>query len=106
MRRAHQQLCPGQTSLARLCTIRSLGGIMPSVARLSGCVTEFVPTCSYPLKSLTALLAPLHSTVGAPHHAINRNISDSLHFIVQIGRRPGTRFVSEAFEIRAYDAQN
>jgi len=44
--------------------------------------------------------------VGAPHHAINRNISDSLHFIVQIGRRPGTRFVSEAFEIRAYDAQN
>jgi hypothetical protein len=36
-------------------------------------------------------------------NAANTNIADSLNIIVQIERRPGTRFVSEVLEIRRYD---
>jgi hypothetical protein len=37
-----------------------------------------------------------------PYSAIKRNIADSLNLIVQIERRPGKRFVSEALEIQGY----
>lgn len=47
----------------------------------------------------------LQSGVEMPYRAIKTNIADSLHIIVQIERRPGSRYVSEVLEIRAYDPE-
>ncbi len=44
----------------------------------------------------------LQSGVEMPYRAIKTNIADSLNIIVQIERRPGTRFVSEVLQIRGY----
>ncbi len=44
----------------------------------------------------------LQSGVEMPYRAIKTNIADSLNIIVQIERRPGSRFISEVFEIRGY----
>jgi pilus assembly protein CpaF len=48
----------------------------------------------------------LQSGVQVPYQAIKSNIGDSLNLIVQIDRRPGKRFVSEALEIASYDPSN
>jgi pilus assembly protein CpaF len=48
----------------------------------------------------------LQSGVEIPYRAIKSNIADSLDIIVQMERRPGTRFISEALEIKAYDPEN
>ncbi len=48
----------------------------------------------------------LQSGVEMPYRAIKTNIADSLNIVVQMERRPGTRFVSEALEIQAYDPEN
>jgi pilus assembly protein CpaF len=45
----------------------------------------------------------LQSGVEMPYLAIKANISDSLNIIVQIERRPGTRYVSEVLEIQGYN---
>jgi Flp pilus assembly CpaF family ATPase len=45
----------------------------------------------------------LQSGVEMPYRAIKTNIADSLNIIVQIERRPGTRYVSEVLEISGYD---
>jgi pilus assembly protein CpaF len=47
----------------------------------------------------------LQSGVEIPYLAIKSNIADSLNIIVQIERRPGTRFVSEVLEIFGYDQE-
>lgn len=47
----------------------------------------------------------LQSGVEMPYRAIKTNIADSLNIIVQIERRPGTRFVSEIREIRGYEPE-
>jgi pilus assembly protein CpaF len=47
----------------------------------------------------------LQSGVEMPYRAIKTNIADSLNVIVQIERRPGTRFVSEVLEIRGYEPE-
>ena len=47
----------------------------------------------------------LQSGVEMPYRAIKTNIADSLNIIVQIERRPGTRFVSEVLEIRGYEPE-
>jgi Type II/IV secretion system protein len=47
----------------------------------------------------------LQSGVEMPYRAIKTNIADSLNLIVQIERRPGSRYVSEVLEIRGYDAE-
>jgi pilus assembly protein CpaF len=47
----------------------------------------------------------LQGGVELPYRAIKTNIADSLNIIVQIQRRPGTRFVSEVLEIQGYDAE-
>jgi pilus assembly protein CpaF len=44
----------------------------------------------------------LHSGVEMPYHAIKTNIADSLNILVQMERRPGSRYVSEVLEIRGY----
>ncbi len=44
----------------------------------------------------------LQSGVEIPYRAIKTNIADSLNIIVQIERRPGSRFISEVVEIRGY----
>jgi len=44
----------------------------------------------------------LQSGVEIPYNAIKTNIADSLNIIIQIERRPGSRFVSEVLEIRGY----
>jgi pilus assembly protein CpaF len=44
----------------------------------------------------------LESGVDIPYRAIKTNIADSLNIIIQIERRPGTRFVSNVLEIRGY----
>lgn len=46
----------------------------------------------------------LQSGVEMPYRAIKTNIADSLNIIIQIERRPGSRFVSEVLEIRDYHA--
>jgi len=46
----------------------------------------------------------LQSGVELPYRAIKTNIGDSLNVIVQLERRPGTRFVSEVLEIHGYDS--
>src|SRR6267378_2551064 len=43
-----------------------------------------------------------------PHlrvRAIKTNIADSLNIVIQIDRRPGTRFVSAVLEIRGYEPE-
>jgi Flp pilus assembly CpaF family ATPase len=45
----------------------------------------------------------LQSGVEIPYRAIKTNIADSLNIIVQIERRPGSRYVSEVLSIRQYD---
>jgi hypothetical protein len=40
-----------------------------------------------------------------PYLAIRTNIAESLNVIVQIERRPGSRYVSEVLEIRGYDPE-
>jgi pilus assembly protein CpaF len=47
----------------------------------------------------------LQSWIELPYRAIKTNISDSLHVVVQIERRPGRRFVSEVLEIKGYDPE-
>lgn len=47
----------------------------------------------------------LQSGVDIPFRAIKTNIADSLNVIIQIERRPGSRFVSEVQEIHGYDAE-
>jgi len=47
----------------------------------------------------------LQSGVEIPYRAIKTNIADSLNVIIQIERRPGTRFVSGVVEISAYDPE-
>jgi pilus assembly protein CpaF len=44
----------------------------------------------------------LQSGIEMPYRAIKTNIADSLDVIIQMERRPGTRFVSEVLEIRGY----
>jgi pilus assembly protein CpaF len=48
----------------------------------------------------------LQSGVEMPYRAIKSNIADSLNIIVQIERRPGTRFISEVLEIQGYESEN
>jgi pilus assembly protein CpaF len=48
----------------------------------------------------------LQSGVEMPYRAIKTNIGDSLDVVIQIERRPGTRFVSQVLEICGYDAEN
>jgi pilus assembly protein CpaF len=47
----------------------------------------------------------LQSGVEMPYRAIRTNIAESLNVIVQIERRPGTRFVSEVLQIRGYEPE-
>jgi len=47
----------------------------------------------------------LQSGVEMPYRAIKTNIADSLNVVIQVERRPGSRFVSEVLEIRAYDPE-
>ncbi len=47
----------------------------------------------------------LQSGVEMPYGAIKMNIADSLNIVVQIERRPGSRYVSEVLEIRRYDQE-
>ncbi len=47
----------------------------------------------------------LQSGVEIPYRAIKTNIADSLNIIIQIERRPGSRFVSEVLEIQGYDPE-
>src|SRR6266478_3158688 len=47
----------------------------------------------------------LQSGVEIPYRAIKSNIAESLDVIVQIDRRPGTRFVSEVLKIRGYEPE-
>jgi pilus assembly protein CpaF len=47
----------------------------------------------------------LQSGVEMPHAAIKTNIADSLNVLVQLERRPGTRFASEVLEIRGYSPE-
>jgi len=47
----------------------------------------------------------LQSGVEMPYRAIKTNIADSLNIIIQIERRPGSRFVSEVLEIEGYNPE-
>jgi pilus assembly protein CpaF len=47
----------------------------------------------------------LQSGVELPYRAIKTNIADSLNIVIQIDRRPGTRFVSAVLEIRGYEPE-
>ena len=47
----------------------------------------------------------LQSGVEMPYRAIKTNIAESLDVIVQIDRRPGSRYVSEVLQIRGYDPE-
>jgi pilus assembly protein CpaF len=47
----------------------------------------------------------LQSGVEMPYRAIKTNIADSLNVIIQIERRPGTRFVSGVVEISGYNPE-
>jgi len=47
----------------------------------------------------------LQSGVEMPYRAIKMNIADSLNVIIQIERRPGTRFVSGVVEISGYNPE-
>jgi pilus assembly protein CpaF len=45
----------------------------------------------------------LQSGIEMPYAAVQKNIADSLNFIVQIDRRPGLRFVSEVLELSEFN---
>jgi len=47
----------------------------------------------------------LQSGVEIPYRAIKTNIADSLNIILQVERRPGSRFLSEVIEIRGYNTE-
>jgi pilus assembly protein CpaF len=47
----------------------------------------------------------LQSGIELPYRAIKSNIADSLNVLIQLERRPGKRFVSEAIEIRGYNSE-
>ena len=47
----------------------------------------------------------LQSGIEMPYRAIKANIADSLNIVLQIQRRPGSRFVSEVLAICGYDAE-
>jgi len=47
----------------------------------------------------------LQSGIELPYRAIKTNIADSLDIIVQMERRPGSRYVLEVLEIRGYSAE-
>jgi pilus assembly protein CpaF len=47
----------------------------------------------------------LQSGVEMPYRAIKTNIADSLNIIIQMQRRPGSRYVSEVLEIQGYSAE-
>lgn len=47
----------------------------------------------------------LQSGIELPYRAIKTNIADSLNVIIQLERRPGQRFVSEALEIKGYNPE-
>jgi pilus assembly protein CpaF len=47
----------------------------------------------------------LQSGIEMPYRAIKTNIADSLNVIVQIERRPGTRFVSGVVDISGYNPE-
>ncbi|MGB8323378.1 MAG: ATPase, T2SS/T4P/T4SS family, partial [Candidatus Acidiferrum sp.] len=46
----------------------------------------------------------LQSGIEMPYRAVKTNIADSLNVMIQIERRPGSRYVSEVLNIRGYDA--
>jgi pilus assembly protein CpaF len=45
----------------------------------------------------------LQSGIDLPYSSIKASIGDSLNVVIQIERRPGRRFISEVFEINAYN---
>jgi|SRR5579884_392809 pilus assembly protein CpaF len=47
----------------------------------------------------------LQSGIELPYRAIKTNIADSLNVVIQLERRPGQRFVSEALEINGYNPE-
>jgi pilus assembly protein CpaF len=47
----------------------------------------------------------LQSGIEMPYRAIKTNIADSLNVIIQIERRPGTRFVSGVVEVSGYNPE-
>ncbi len=48
----------------------------------------------------------LQSGVEIPYRAIKTNIADSLNIVIQVERRPGSRFLSQILEIRGYDLES
>jgi pilus assembly protein CpaF len=48
----------------------------------------------------------LQSGVEMPYRAIKTNIADSLNVVVQLERRPGSRFVLEVLDIRGYSPES
>ena len=48
----------------------------------------------------------LQSGVEIPYRTIKTNIADSLNVIIQIERKPGSRYVSEVLNIRGYDSES
>jgi len=48
----------------------------------------------------------LQSGIEMPYRAIKTNIADSLNIVIQVERRPGTRFLSQILEIRGYDLES
>lgn len=48
----------------------------------------------------------LQSGIELPYRAIKSNIADSLNVLIQLERRPGKRFISEALEICGYNSEN
>ena len=47
----------------------------------------------------------LQSGIELPYRAIKSNIADSLNVLIQLERRPGKRFISEALEICGYNSE-
>ena len=47
----------------------------------------------------------LQSGIDLPYRAIKSNIADSLNVLIQLERRPGKRFVSEALEMCGYNSE-
>jgi pilus assembly protein CpaF len=48
----------------------------------------------------------LQSGIELPYRAIKSNIADSLDLVIQLERRPGSRFVTEVLEIRHYQQED
>lgn len=47
----------------------------------------------------------LQSGIELPYRAIKANVAESLNVLIQMDRRPGTRFVSQVSEMRGYDTE-